>query len=259
MNETNTISGEGFKAYFSSFFRNSFVLAAGVVAFALCICALIGSFTFYSIKSMDNQMSVTGSAKRSIKADTVKWTTTISRPVTAKALAAGYSQMASDLSAVKAFFAKNGFDESSLDISTISMDEVYENYQPAPEDKKYTLRQTISINSKDVEKVSALSKNTQEVIAKGVIFSVQQPEYSYSDLASLRVDLLAEALKDAQARAESIASVAGNHVGKLQSAASGVVQVLTAGSNDVSDYGTYDTSNIEKDVMVTVRASFNIR
>jgi hypothetical protein len=32
--------------------------------------------------------------------------------------------------------------------------------------------------------------------------------------------------------------------------------VLPKGGVDVSDYGTYDTSSMEKEVMVTVRATF---
>jgi len=48
-------------------------------------------------------------------------------------------------------------------------------------------------------------------------------------------------------------------VGNLRSASIGVTQVLAADSVDVSDYGTYDTSTEDKDVMVTVRAVFRIK
>jgi hypothetical protein len=48
-------------------------------------------------------------------------------------------------------------------------------------------------------------------------------------------------------------------VGALRSASSGVVQVLPEGGVEISDYGTYDTQNINKEVMVTVRADFSLR
>ena len=35
--------------------------------------------------------------------------------------------------------------------------------------------------------------------------------------------------------------------------------VMAPNSVDVSDYGQYDTSNVNKEVMVTVRASFAVR
>jgi hypothetical protein len=37
------------------------------------------------------------------------------------------------------------------------------------------------------------------------------------------------------------------------------VQVLAPNSEDVNDYGTYDTSSINKEIMVTVKASFEIK
>ena len=57
----------------------------------------------------------------------------------------------------------------------------------------------------------------------------------------------------------SIASSTGQTVGKLKSASSGVVQVMQPNSTDVSDYGSYDTSTIEKEVSVTARAVFFVR
>ena len=39
----------------------------------------------------------------------------------------------------------------------------------------------------------------------------------------------------------------------------GVVQVMSLGSVDVSDYGSYDTSNIEKEVMITVKTVFGLK
>lgn len=241
--------------------KNPLVVSAIIIAVGIFICTSVASYTIFLFRSMDNQLSVTGSAKQSITADRVKWTTSISRQTKAESLKSGYDSLAQDLKIVKQYFKNNGFDEASLTVSTVYMDEVYDNNnsQVAPGQKRYNLRQTIDLNSNDVDKVSALSKNTGDVISQGVIFQTSAPEYSFSGLPTLRVSLLSAALKDAKDRAESIASMSGNSVGKLKSASSGVVQVLPPGSNEVSDYGTYDTVSIQKDVMVTVRASFNLK
>jgi hypothetical protein len=39
----------------------------------------------------------------------------------------------------------------------------------------------------------------------------------------------------------------------------GLVQVMAPNSVEVSDYGMYDTSSIDKEIMVTVKASFEIK
>jgi hypothetical protein len=73
----------------------------------------------------------------------------------------------------------------------------------------------------------------------------------------MRVSLIGKAITDAKLRAESLTF--GGTVGKLKSAGTGVTQVVPVNSTDVSDYGTYDTSTIEKEVIVTVKASFVVK
>jgi hypothetical protein len=92
-----------------------------------------------------------------------------------------------------------------------------------------------------------------------LVVEVQPVQYLYTKLADIRSNLFAEAIKDARVRAEAIASTSGGKVGKIKSAATGVVQVLPPQSSDVTDYGTFDTSTMNKEVMVTARATFNLR
>jgi hypothetical protein len=135
-----------------------------------------------------------------------------------------------------------------------------QNYDvPQGGERSYTLRQTIDINSADVNAISEIAKNIQPLIDKGVIFSTSSLEFTYSKLPEERVSMLADAVKDAQARAMSLAQSSGKVVGQLKSASSGVVQVMSANSTDVSDYGSYDTSKIEKNIMMTVKASFTLK
>ena len=126
-------------------------------------------------------------------------------------------------------------------------------------EKDYTLRQTVEVSSSDVAKIGELAQATQSIINKGVIFSVFPVEYYYKNLPEVRVTLLSSAVADAKKRAEEIVSGTGQKIGALKSAASGVVQVLPANSLEISDYGTYDTSKVNKNIMVTVKAAFNIK
>jgi hypothetical protein len=74
----------------------------------------------------------------------------------------------------------------------------------------------------------------------------------------MRVKLLTAAIEDATDRANAIAQNSGRSVGQLKNAVGGVVQVLPAGGVDISDYGSYDTASINKEVMVTTRATFRL-
>lgn len=237
----------------SQIFKSSFV-----IGIAILLSTVIGAYSFYSIKAMDDAVAVTGSAKKSVVSDQANWSVNFMRSVTLDTIKDGYSKMDGDLKIVKTFFDKNGFKEADLTISPVLMNEVYESNSNSA-NKKYNLVQTISISSNDVKKVDLMSKDIQDLVVGGVIINPQSPQYYYSGLQELKVSLLPEALKDAKSRAEAIVKLAGSSVGKIKTAGAGVVQVLAPGSSDVSDYGSYDTTSINKDVMVTVRASFKIR
>lgn len=235
-------------------------LAALILAVGLIFSSIVVATVIYKVKAMDNTLQVTGSVKKVVNSDVVKWTAAFSRTVTMSELKSGYSQMASDLEKVSGFLKTEGVDPKEMTVSTVFMDQQYDYYKPesAPSQKYYILRQTVQIQSKEVDKITALAKNTKKLIDEGVIFSTQSLEYFYTKLPETRIELLASAVQDAKARAEKLAESSGRKVGTLKSASVGVVQVLPVNSVEISDYGAYDTSSIEKEVMITVRALFRI-
>jgi hypothetical protein len=228
-----------------------------VLGIAIIISTLIGAYAFYQIRSFDNSLTVTGSATKQVTSDHVKWVGSINHIAKVSTLKAGYAAMAIDLENVKAFLRDNKIPDDQVVISPIFMDQNYD--QPQGAERSYTLRQTIDVNSSDVTGISQIAKNIQPLIEKGVVFSTQSLEFTYTKLPEERVAMLADALKDAKARAESLAQSSGKSVGQLKSASSGVVQVMSTNSLDVSDYGSYDTSKVEKNIMLTVKASFTLK
>ena len=237
-----------------SFKENSSSL---IIAGAIILAVIIGGI-FYARKG-DNQnlLTVTGSTRESVVSDSVIWKTSISRDVPTGNLKSGYAQLATDLSAVQEFLAKNDIDPKSVTIAPVSANPDYNQNGGAP--LSYMLRQTIEIDSSDVNGITTIAKNINALVSQGILFQTDSLEYYYSKLDDARVSLLTDATKDAEARATAMAQSSHQSVGKLQSASSGVVQVLARGTNDVSDGGSYDTSTIDKDIMVTVRATFNLK
>jgi hypothetical protein len=174
----------------------------------------------------------------------------------------GYAMLAKDLSVVQDFLAKKGVNSADVSISPISMEENWsgDSKYVNPGDKLYNLRQPITVQSKEVDKISDVAKSVNELAQKGIVMSTfGSIEYYFSKISDLRVSLLSEAVKDAKARAEKILEPSGGKVGRMKNASSGVVQVLPKNSVEISDYGTYDTMSKDKEVMVTVRATFTIK
>lgn len=232
-----------------------------VLGLCIIISATVFSAAFYSSRVESDALVVTGSAKLTVKSNIAKWSLSFSRIVTQASMKSGYELMNKDLNVVKKYFIEQGVKESELNISPIFMDQNYDYSSSgrSSSDREYTLRQTIQISLQDVDKVTALAKNTKKIVDGGVVLSPNSVEYYYSRLPELRVSLLSEAVKDAQKRAQKLTESTGRKVGALKSASSGVVQVLPENSLEISDYGSYDTTSINKEIMITVRATFNIK
>ena len=228
------------------------VLASGIV-----LAAIVAGYSFYGVHALSNTLTVTGSATASSTADTGKLYVSVSRGTTEDGIAATQTRVSADADAVVAFYKKNGIDDASITLSPIAADREYSSNEFAP--RRYNVRQDINIVSGDVHLIEQLSKDVAELSSRGILINVNPPQYYISNLPELRVQLIGDAVKDAKARAASIAQSAGQRVGRLQSASSGVVQVMAPNSIDISDYGSYDTSTIEKTVMVTTKAVFLVR
>lgn len=235
----------------------AFVWAGLILGICFVIAAGLGSYAFYTVKSFDNALTVTGSAKKQITSDLVKWRSSFSRNVTLDTLKEGYALMKTDNAAVIAFFTKNGIAEKDLTISPVTMNQITWDKNQGP--IEYALMQNVEIQSTDVQKITQIAKNTEDLINAGVIFSTQSLEYYYTKLPEARIELLSEAVQDAQTRAVKLVEATGKQIGNLRSASVGVVQLMPVNSTDVSDYGTYDTSTIEKELMVTVRTQFILK
>lgn len=228
-----------------------------ILGISLIIAAGIGSLTFYMVRTGNDTLTVTGSVKQKVTSDLVKWTGMFQRNIPQEDLKNGYTQMKADEALVLDFFKNNGFDETMVRITPVFMESPFQYDPNAP--KEYILRQNVEIQSAEIDKITSMAKNTQMLIDQGVIFSTNSLEYYYTKLPELRIALLKDAAADAKMRAQKIAESTGLRVGSIKSANAGVVQVLQVNSTDISDYGAYDTSTIEKEVMVTVTAIFNLK
>lgn len=240
--------------------KNSYIVPSIILALGITLAGGLWAYSFYSVKSFENTLSSTGSAKIAVTSDVVKWTLQITRKTVETELKGGYANLAKDIETVKTFLKEKGITDDQIILSQVFVDEVYK-YNPSGDTgpKEFNLRQSVTVQSPDVKGVEALSKNIGELVNRDVFVSSNFVEFFVSKLPELRVSLLADAIKDAKARAEQIAQSNGQNVGSLKSAASGVTQVLAPNSIDISDYGQYDTQSLEKEVMVTVRATFFLK
>ena len=227
-----------------------------IIAFAL----LISSLVFASKIQNNENITVTGSAFKIVKSDSAKLSFNINaRAINQKAT---YATIKNQLPIVINYLKEQGIDEKNITIRTIGGYDIYKQNERGYQSQEiiaYQANQGIEITSNDVEKIKKLSTDLQELIDKGIKIDVFQPEYFYSDLASIKIDLLKEATADAKDRATSMLKATNARVGKVKSMRMGVFQITPADSNSVSDMGINDTSSIDKKVTAVANVVFKMK
>lgn len=240
--------------------RNRYWLNAGVaLAIGLVLSALIFGWFFAQSRKGDEAITVTGSAKKRIKSDLVVWTASVTYQ--SPELAGAYRQLSENVPRVRQYLVGKGIGDGQITVSSITttvLKRVGENGMETSEITGYSLRQQLEIRSNEVEKVAQIAREATELIDQGILIESGSPQYYYTQLGDLKIEMLGEAAKDAKTRAERIAASTGNRIGTVRSAKMGVMQITAADSTEVSDYGINDTSSIDKDVTGVVNVSFAI-
>jgi hypothetical protein len=96
------------------------------------------------------------------------------------------------------------------------------------------------------------------LINQGILIESMAPQYLFTEMGNLKIEMLAEAAKDAKKRAEQIAQSTGSSIGSVRTARMGVLQITPADSTDVSGEGMNDTSSIDKDITAVVNIGFAV-
>ncbi len=234
--------------------------AGAVLAIANVVCVIIFSWAWTKVKSEPQTISVTGSAKKVIVSDLITWQGRIS--VLDPELTPAYDGLKIASDKTLAFIRAAGVPDSEVTVSSIGTTKRRERDEKGNEKQKiiaYELSQTIQIESKDLKRVTEVSRSITGLIKEGVVMESNAPQYLYTKLADLKIDMLAEATKDATTRAEKIASNSRGQLGSIIEARMGVMQINPIHSTDVSSTGNNDTSSLDKEITAIVAARYSLK
>lgn len=233
----------------------SLILAAGLV-----LSSYIVTTGIKEMRQPNNSLSMKGSAKQQIVSDLVVWSGSFSSQ--SPILSEAYTSLKASEVKVKDYLVAQGINESDIVFSSISTNvnnTILPNGAYSNQIDSYTLYQRVEIQSNEIQKITDISRNATDLINEGVEFQSHSPQYFYTKLADLKIDMIALATQDAKARAEKMLAATGNKLGKLQSASVGVFQITPLYSDDISDYGINDTTSINKEITSVVTCEFEVK
>lgn len=239
---------------------NKYIVPALIISIFFILGILVISETWRNHTRTNQTITVTGSAKKLIVSDLGILKITISS--TGFTQSDAFKSLTKQIPQLKSFLLKSGIHPDSIDEKAPTSYPVYEISSTGYQTNRitgYVYTQNFDVMSRDVELIKKLSMEISQLVEEGINFQQIIPEYHYTKLSELKIEIQAEAAKDAMMRANKIAESTGSKLGKLRNARMGVLQITPKFSNMISDYGINDLSSIEKEITAVVNASFEIK
>ncbi len=246
--------------------KGKFLKDSQIVVLGICIAVALIAASFILAKGImtvvkfkEQVVTVTGSAQKEIKSDKIVWKAIFSRRE--HDLPAGYKKIREDLDKVKKYLVDQGVVDKEIIIQQIVTERVYKKTKEGKNTNEidyYALTQPIEVWSTQVDKIAGVSRSSTELINQNIDFESGVPEYYYTKLDELKIEMLGLATENAKQRAENMVKATGNKIGFIRSARMGVFQITAVNSTEVSDYGVNDSTSLQKKVTAVVNASFSI-
>jgi uncharacterized protein len=254
------------------------VVFAAVIGIALIACTVVLTRGAVHIKSAGQVIRVTGSARQLIRSDFIIWKGQVSARGQDVGLA--YRSLKAGVDKAKTYLVARGVAKDEILDSPVTTRILYaplpagtkgpqnEGYGEPPSAggsgvfrkiEAYELMEELEVRSQNVDVVDNVSRHVTELISGGVLFESLAPKYLYTKLGELKVDILARAAYDAYNRASQIAKYTGCRVGAVRSARMGVMRITPAYTTvELDEYGTNDTSSLDKEITAVVTTEFAV-
>ncbi len=248
-------------------------LAALALALGLAGSTYIAATTWRDVRKQPdkNNIRITGSAKKRIASDLIEWSATVEGKGNDRT--AAYVSLKSGTGKAVEFLKAQGIKPDDIKTQSASITEEFEilredkvlagtNVPLRTETRKsvgFRAFQVISVSSPNVPLIEKASREITSLLEQDVFVTSHAPSYYYTRLGELKLEMLAEAAKDARNRAENILRSAGNtNIGALVYSSMGIININPANSTETSTEGNNDTSSYEKDIITIVRAEYKV-
>jgi hypothetical protein len=235
-----------------------------IFSVALIIAATVLGFQVKQVGGGRETISVKGLAEKAVRADRAEWT--VSLQVKGATIADALTKLRREKPVLDQFLGTAGFEKAALTESNESVQPNFEEVEGRNGNMRsvqdgHIARQSIVINTTDIDRIIAASKAIVQFEADGhpVIFG--SPQFLVSNLEDVKMSLIGAAMRNSHVRAEEFAKNGDVKVGSMRSASQGAFYILPAGANsDVSDWGgTYDKTTVDKIARVVVTVDYGIR
>ncbi len=199
-------------------FIPSLLIAVAIVVLGLCLKAGIDGFSH-----RDRAVTVRGLCEKEVMANKVTW------PIVTKEmgneLTAIYDKIQRNNDAILAFLKDNGIEDSEISVNPPAVnDRMANSYSSENIRYRYNVTNVIVVTSSKVDKIRKLIEAQTQLLKQGIAVAEDyeyQTTYEYTDLNSIKPEMIAEATRNAREAANKFAADSDSRLGKIKTATQG--------------------------------------
>lgn len=183
---------------------------------------LISAAFFISARDFSKQGSyveVKGLSEKIVKADTAIWS--MSFEVKSNNIDTLYADIEKNIEIIKTFLTEKGFDATEINVAPVNI--YQDTYKEAA--FRYNSTNQVSVYTKKVDLAKATSNETLLLVKRGVVLNQNYISFEFSDINSIKPEMLADAIKNARDTASQFALNSGSTVGRVTRGNQGVFDI----------------------------------
>ncbi|HAS80862.1 MAG: hypothetical protein UR25_C0004G0041 [Candidatus Nomurabacteria bacterium GW2011_GWE1_32_28] len=186
--------------------KNYTILALGLI---LLIFSAVFFFSAKDFSKQGSYVEVKGLSEKIVKADVAIWS--ISFDTKSNNVDSLYSDIDKNINTIKVFLKEKGFEDGEINVAPVNI------YQDTYRDALFRYNSTtqLSVYTKKVDLIKTASKDTLILVKNGIVMNQNYISFEFSDINSIKPEMLAEALKNAKDTAQQIAKESGSVLGGL--------------------------------------------
>lgn len=202
----------------------SSIIPAALVAVAIAILGFAIKGGLDNFANRDRTVQVRGLCEKEVSANKVTW------PLVTKEmgndLTAIYNKIQTNNASILNFLKANGITDDEISVNPPEVyDQMAERYSNDDVRVRYKVTNVVVVTSNKVDLVRDLIKKQTELLRQGIAVVAgdynYRTTYEYTDLNSIKPEMIAEATAKAREAAEKFAADSHSSLGKIQSASQG--------------------------------------
>lgn len=198
--------------------NKSLIISSSAVVVAL-LFALLFFFSARGFSDQGSYVEVKGLSEKIVKADTAIWS--LSFEVKSNNIDMLYADIEKNITTIKTFLKSKGFSDAEINVAPVNI------YQDTYKDAAFRYNSTnqVSVYTKQVDLAKSASNATLMLVKNGVVLNQNYITFEFSDINSIKPEMLADAIKNARETAQQFADNSRSSLGSVTRGNQGVFDI----------------------------------